>query len=323
MKNDTAVACSKTVYTKTSWYKKSSIQKYLFVYTIIVPTFFVYLVLGLFPNALSAYYSLLQWDGLTEKVFVGLDNYKALFEDADLLTYAMNNLKLILLVPVLVILISLILADVLVNRVLKENKIYKVLYFIPNVLSSVVIALMWSFIYSGDFGVLNPFLKLFGIDMGRFYWLGDERTSLWAVIPVLIWGSVGFYVIIFMNAISSIPKSYYEYATLEGAGSFVRLFKITLPLISGITKVSTLFLVLGVFKEFSTIMVLTGGGPFGSSTTIGLYMFGLAFPLQYGSAASSTHAYGYASTIGMVMFVILVGTKFLIDKFFSNDQIEF
>lgn len=307
---------SANVLMPKGWVQKARVQKWIFLIIAIVPTYGGYLLFGLYPNLLSAYYSLWNWDGLSDPVFVGLKNYVTLFQDRFVWRALYHNLLFMVTIPPLVILISMLLAYLLTNKGFRGTPFFKVLFFFPNVLSSVVIALLWAFVYDGNFGLLNALLRLIGIENGNFYWLGDETTALWALVPPSVWGGVGFYVVIFMNAMATIPKSLYESATLEGANHMTRLFTITIPLIMPIVRVGTLFLVLGTIKGFETILILTRGGPGGSTDVIGMYMFDLAF-------GSSGHNYGYASAIGMFLFVILVVAKLIIDRYMGNKSVEY
>lgn len=124
------------------------------------------------------------------------------------------------------------------------------------------------------------------------------------------------YVIIFVNAMIAIPKSFYEAAIMEGAGDWTLLRKITLPMIMPVVRVSILFLAVGTIKGFEIVLILTNGGPAGSTDVIGLYMFNLAF-------GEGSHNYGYASAIGMLLFVILSTTKFLMDKYMDKRGIDY
>lgn len=196
------------------------------------------------------------------------------------------------------------------------NRIYKVLFFFPNVLSVVAVALLWAFVYDGSFGILNAGLKLIGIDMEGYYWLGEKKTAFWAIIPPTVWWAVGFYFVIFMNAMAGIPKSLYEAAILEGASHRQRLMQITFPLMMPIIRVSAIFLMLSMFKGFENILILTNGGPSGSTDVIGLYMFNIAF-------GTGSHSYGYASAIGMFLFVILVLAKLIIDRLTAGQDAEY
>ncbi|NGP44970.1 sugar ABC transporter permease [Bacillaceae bacterium SIJ1] len=295
---------------------KAKVQRNLFLLLAIGPPFGGYLLFTLYPNILSVYYSLLNWDGMTEPEFVGLQNFVSMFQDQFVWRALSHNLFLLLVVPVSVILISLVLAYFLSNKNYKENKMLKLLFFFPNILSTVVIAILWQFIYDGNYGLLNELRRFIGLDVGNFYWLGDERTALWAVVPAWVWGSVGLYVIIFVNAMDSIPKSYYEAAIMDGARDWTLLFKITLPTIMPIVRVSILFLILLTVKGFDMMLILTNGGPAGSTDVIGLYMYNLAF-------GEETRNYGYASAIGMLLFVILITAKIIVDTYMKKRNIDY
>jgi len=306
---------SKRTY-KHSMFEKSNVQRNLFLFLAIVPPFAGYLLFTLYPNILSVYYSFLNWDGMSEPIFIGLENFIALFKDSFVWRALSHNLFLLIVVPISVVFISLVLAYLLSNKTYKENKSLKLLFFFPNILSTVVVALLWQFIYDGDYGLLNEVLQLIGIDIGNFYWLGNESTALWAIVPVWVWGSVGLYVIIFSNAMDSIPKSYYEAAIMDGAGDWTLLFKITLPTIMPIVRVAILFLILATVKGFDMILVLTNGGPSGATDVIGLYIFNLAF-------GEASRNFGYASAIGILMFVILVSLKLLMDRYMNKRGIDY
>ncbi|MHA6480788.1 carbohydrate ABC transporter permease [Paenibacillus sp. strain BS8-2] len=303
---------------KTAALANKQVQKTLFLVLAVVPPFAAYMLFTLYPNVLSIYYSFLDWNGIGEKTFIGLDNYIRLFQDPVVVNALKNNLILVVTVIPITLVISLVLADLLVNRKYKENGFYKVLFFFPNVLSLVVIALIWSFIYDGTFGLLNGLLRAIGIG-GDHNWLGSQGTALASMVPLYVWCYVGFYVVIFINAMSAIPKNIYESATLDGITNFQRLTKITLPLMSGIIRVGMIFLMLNVIKGFEYMFIMTKGGPGGSTEVISLYMFNLAF----GTLNLGQHFYGYASTIGMFIFVLLVLLKVGIDKIFSKDSVEF
>lgn len=307
---------------KRTWMQKGKNQKRIFLAAVVGPAFAAYLLFGLYPNIMSVYYAFLEWDGVGPTKFVGTFNFTEMIKDPFLWRALYHNLLLALVVPVVIILLAVILADLLASRTFRENKLYKVIYFFPNVLSSVVISLIWVFIYDGKFGLLNAMFKIVGIDMKEFYWLGDEKTSLLAVAIPIIWSAVGFYVIILMNAMSSIPSSLYESAILDGIGHWKRLFKITLPLISGVIRVSLIFIVLGILKGFEMVMILTRGGPAGSSDVIGLYMYSYVFGGTFTGGSSGSN-YGYASAIGMLLLIILVGLKLIVDKFFTKEAVEY
>lgn len=295
---------------------KASRQKMTFLIIAIAPSLLGYILFTLYPNIMSVYYSFLEWDGLTAPKYVGFDNFVHLVKDKFVWRALYHNVIYMIIVPALIVFISLLLAYLLNMKSYKENAWYKVIYFFTNVLSTVVVALLWAFIFDGSFGLLNGIIELFGIKMNDFYWLGSTKTAIWALVLPMVWGGVGLYVVIFINAMSAIPKSLYEAAQLEGARPMALLFKITIPLIRNVIRVCVVFVVLGSLKGFEMILILTNGGPEGSTDVIGLYMFNLAFGKEY-------HNYGYASAIGMLLFVILIGAKLIIDKYYPEESIEF
>jgi len=296
--------------------RNAKTQRNLFLLLALTPAFGGYLLFTLYPNILSVYYSLLNWNGISEPEFVGLSNFVSLFQDNYVWRALLNNLFYMATVPIAVISISLLLGYLLANKGYKGTSFFKVLFFFPNVLSTIVIALLWTFIYDGSFGLLNDFLRLLGLPIGNFYWLGETKTALAAIVPPYVWGGVGLYVIIFMNAMTTIPKSLYESAFLEGARHMTILFRITIPLIMPIVRISALFLVLGTLKGFEKQLILTNGGPAGATDVVGLYIFNLAF-------GTENHNYGYASAVGMLLFVILVTAKLLMDKYMPDRSVEY
>lgn len=314
--SESAVTVKQTAPPAKKWSHKAKMQKRLFVLIAVGPCLAGYILFTLYPNLLSVYYAFLSWDGISEKTFVGFQNFVYMIKDGFVWRALKHNALLMLTVPPLTVLLSLCLAYLLIYKGYREARFYKVLFFFPNVLATVVVTLLWAFIYDGSYGLLNGLLRLLGFSIGDYYWLGEKSSALWALLPPMIWGGVGFYIVIFMNAMRSIPESIYESAVMEGATHWTRLFRITIPLISPVIYVSVLFLVLGVLKGFEMVLILTNGGPAGSTDVIGLYMFNLAF-------GADSHNYGYASAIGMLLFAILVVAKLVIDKYTKKDGYEY
>lgn len=301
---------------KKSFYEKRTTQTWMFVILAVTPAYVGYWLFALYPNILSVYYSLLNWDGFSEPTFVGFENFVILFKDPYFWDAISHNLFLVVTVTPLTIIISIVLSYLITHKKYKGSSLFKVLFFFPNVLSTVVVALLWGFIYDGTYGLLNGFIELFGFDMNNYYWLGDARTALGAIVPPTVWGAVGLYIVIFSNAMSTIPKSLYEAAILEGASHFTRMRLITIPLIQPILRFSVLFIVLNEIRGFEQVLVLTNGGPVNSTEVISLYMFNLAFGEEYRN-------FGYASAIGMVLFTFLLGVKLIVDKYMPNKGNEY
>jgi len=211
------------------------------------------------------------------------------------------------------------LAYLIANKNYAENKLYRILFFFPNIIPVVLLALLWAFIYDGDIGLLNQILKIFGIDVGGKYWLADPKLAIWALMIPLIWSGVGFSVIIYINAMAAIPKSLYETATLEGATHFQKLRMITFPLISGAVKVTYIFLILSAFKNFDVIMLMTDGGPANATETVGLYIYHMAF----GATLRGTKHFGYSSALGMILCIFFVVFKLVLEKVFKDPEVQY
>lgn len=293
----------------------------VFLLAVVGPTFIGYSVFTLFPNLLSLYYSLLDWDGISNPIFVGFSNYVAMFKDKFLWITLYHNVIMVIVIPVFTVLISVYLADLLVNRNLKGTNFYKVLFFFPNVLSIVVLGLIFTFVYDSQYGIIDAILKAMGI--GPVQWLGNVNTALACVMAATVWIYISFYLVIIANAMSTIPKSLYESALLDGITNTQRLFKITIPLISQILQVCAILMITTVFKSFEFVMVLTRGGPGGATDIIGNYMFGYAFGSVTAGSTSTSANFGYASAIGVLLTVILVGSKLLLDKVFNDEPVQY
>ncbi|MEH7272860.1 carbohydrate ABC transporter permease, partial [Neobacillus vireti] len=156
---------------KSTMFEKASFQKNIFLLLAIGPPFGGYLLFTLYPNILSVYYSFLNWDGMSEPIFVGFQNFIALVQDQFVWRALSHNLFLLIVIPITVVILSLVLAYLLSYKEYKERKFLTLLFFFPNILSTVVVAMLWQFIYDGDYGLLNEFLRFLGLDVGNFYWL--------------------------------------------------------------------------------------------------------------------------------------------------------
>ena len=302
--------------------KRIDKRKAGFLLITIGPAFVFYCLFTLWPNLMSAYYSLLEWNGVSKPKFVGLNNFIALLSDDRVWRgLAINLIILVITVPT-VVLLALFLAFALTNTKFRENRFYRVLFFFPNILPVVVVALLWSFIYDGDMGLLNWLLGKFTSRWEGNFWLANKETALFCVMIPMIWCKVGFNMILYINAMQAIPSSLYEVATLEGATSLQKLRLVTVPLIRETVVVSTVFLMLGAFRDFELIMLTTNGGPGGTTTTLGFYMYTLAFG-QGGAGVSVVHLYGYASAAGMLLMVVLLVLKAVMDRFTKAESVQY
>lgn len=206
--------------------------------------------------------------------FVGLENYAYMFRDRRFVQALTNTLRLMLAVPVVTIGISLVLAAVLTQTKLRERSLYRTLFFFPSIISMTVVGIVWSFVFHPTMGILNTLLKGIGLGSLTRPWLGDSASALWCVGIALIWQAAGYYMVMHIAAIDSIPRDIYEAATIDGASGVRQFYAITLPNIwdiVGITYVLSLSGTINLSYVLSSVM--TGGGPNGASTVLLQYMY--------------------------------------------------
>ena len=259
------------------------------------PGYLVYTVFMIIPLGLCFFYSFTNWDGISKKYkMIGLRNFERLFQDASFF----NALKVTLIITVITVLIYNVLGVFLAVILSKKSRICafaKSAVFVPTVLSSVVVAFIWSYIMQTDGGVINTILGLFGVPRVDFY---DTPLHTIVMISVIIsWNGLGLFLVIYMATLNTIPQELMEAAEVDGASGFQRFFKITLPLMMpGITINSVLSLA-GGLKQYDHVKVITGGGPGGATQTITLQAVEKAFVYN---------RRGYSSAIILVLFILIV-----------------
>lgn len=282
-------------------------KKKMFIAWCIIPALVLFLVFMVYPIIKGFSMSLYSWSGLSDNAtFIGFDNFKTLMTD-DYFIKALKNTGFLLIVfPVATIIFSLLLAVFLTQGKLKEKNFYRLVFFFPNVLSMVVIGVLFTYVYDPSIGILNSFLEKVGLDVFAHAWLGDSKTVLWAVALAMVWQAVGYYMVIYMAGLDGIPPELYEVADIEGATFWQRFRFVTLPMIWEIVRVTLVFFITGVFNlSFIFVNVMTLGGPDGNSEVLLTYMYKQAF----------TNAnYGYAMAIGVVIFIMAIGMALVMNK---------
>ena len=257
------------------------------------------LLLGVFllyPLISSLQLSLLDWNGLGNTArFVGLSNWVKLAHDAVFWQALKNNVILAVTSIVVQLPIALLLA-VLLEKAGRGSRVLKVLYFLPLLMSSVAIGVLFKNVYDPNFGPLNAALQAFGLDSLAQDWLGDPHLSLGSTIAVIIWQNTPFYMILFLAGLSSMPAEVNEAAVLDGASEWTIFWRIKLPHLQGTVRTAALLSVLGSLRYFDLVYVMTGGGPEGSSEVMATYMYRTVF---------NSFQLGYGSTIGSAMFLIV------------------
>jgi multiple sugar transport system permease protein len=254
-------------------------------------------VFMLFPLGFSLYMSFQRWDVFSPPKFVGLKNFEELFTSDPLFLIAIRNTVIFTLGTVVpTILISLVVAGVL-NRKVKGIGIFRTIVFLPLAISSVVMAVVWQFVFNTDNGLLNIMLGWVGI--GPVPWLVEPRWAMVSLCIVSVWRSVPFATVILLAAMQGVPETVYEAARIDGAGEMRQFLSITVPLIRGAISFVVVISIIHAFQAFDMVYVLNGanGGPETATYVLGIMLFQHAF---------SFLEFGYASALAWVMFAILL-----------------
>ncbi|BDG43645.1 carbohydrate ABC transporter permease [Saccharococcus caldoxylosilyticus] len=274
----------------------------------ILPPLLLIVALIYIPIIMTGYYSLTQWDGIGQMKFIGLDNYKELIKDG-MFWKSVYHSFLLAVFSVISLLGYLAVSLVLSGKVKGANLLRKI-YLIPMLLSSVAIGQLWLRIYHPSNGMLNYFLSFLGIENPP-NWLADPSIVLYAIFIPIIWQYAGFYILIYYAALKSIPPSIIEAAIIDGANPLQLAYKIKVPLISGVIKVTIVLAVVGSLKYFDLIYVMTDGGPNGASEVMASYMYHKAF---------RSFNFGYGSTVAFSLLFICMIVTWLIRKLTNSSE---
>jgi N-acetylglucosamine transport system permease protein len=292
--------------------------RWRFLLGALVPALVLHVVFVLSPYGQAFYLSLTDWSGVAgEAHYVGVGNYARLGRDSLFLDAVRNNAVMLAVVPVVTIAAGLFLAGMLHRggRGRTGRSAYQIVYFFPQLLSLVVIGVLWGFVYNPNTGLINSGLRAAGLGSLARSWLAEPSLALIAVMAVLIWSSVGFYVVLFGAAIDAIPRDLYEAATLDGAGGWTTFRRVTLPLVRGSVQVAFVYLGIAALDGFAVVQVMTvgPGGPDGATEVIGLSLYRNAF--TYGK-------FGYASAMGVALFFATLTLAVVALRSGRNERLE-
>ena len=253
----------------------------------VLPQVLGFLAFVAFPLFFSLYLCFAEWNFIDMPIFVGTKNIEALFRDRIFWKSILNTLIYIVIVVPSTLVCSLGLA-LLTNRKLPFMKFYRGALFLPMVTSTVAIAMVWSFIYQPNGGVLNTFLGMFGVEEMPG-WLVDTKYARFAVSIVGIWLKVGYYYIIFDAGLKNIPQELYEAAEIDGASTWTKIKRITIPLLSSVMFFVSVMLFIDIFNMFNEVYIMTQGGPDYSTYTLSMYIYFYAFnQFDMGRAAAAS-----------------------------------
>ena len=272
--------------------KKEWAAAYLFIAPLVIGLMVFYI----YPFIQNFWFSFNEVNRFNLATFTGLENYRTLFTDKELYRTLGNALKYVVITVPVGLCLSLLVAALL-NTKVRGSSLYRTIYFLPSVTMSVAIALVWKWIYNGEFGILNSILRLFGVEGQN--WLSNPRIAFYMVMIVGVWMSVGYNMIILLAGMQGISKSYYEAAAIDGAGPVKRFLTITIPMLTPTIFFVMITSIISGFQVFDTIYMMIGKTSLAYESTQTLVMMFYRYAFDYGQK-------GYAAAISIFIFVIIM-----------------
>ena len=277
--------------------------------TLVIPGLLTFVFAILAPICLSIYYGFTDFSGLGAYNFIGIDNYKELFQDKNFWMSLKNSLLLAAGFIIIQHPLAIITAAILDRMGKKAEGFFRCVYFLPNVISVAVIAYLWKFIYNPNFGLLNKIGADLGFS-GRTNWLGTG-TAIWSVLIVLIWHGFGWGMLIYYTGIKNIDPVLYEAAAIDGANNKQIFLKITLPLMKPVIEVNVTLAVISALKQMETVYLLTAGGPGNETQFLANYLYKQAF---------SAFRYGYGNAISVIFVFICIMATVILNRIFKEGE---
>lgn len=287
-------------------------EKNLFILVCLLPALILFFTFLIYPTIQVFRMSMFKWGGFSNnQQFVGLDNFKILWADENFFRTVQNTILLIVVVTLFTVVLAVLFAAILSTEKIRGNNFFRIIFYIPNILSIVVIAGIFSAIYDPKAGLLNAVLP----EAWNKLWLGDQSIVIYSLAFALIWQAIGYYMVMYMAGMANIPASLYEAADLDGAGKIGKFFNVTLPLIwNSIRTTLTFFIISTINLSFLLVQILTDGGPDGSTEVFLSYMFKQAY---------TNSSYGYGMAIGVVIFIFSFGLSGIVSHITKRDILEY
>ena len=292
---------------------KSNLKRRAFVFACVAPAVLLFTIFMVVPTFNVFRLSLFQRSTFTpQETFIGLKNFQMLMKDAAFIRSMQNMLLLIVMVTIFTMGTALIFAGILTREKLKGQDFFRIVFYIPNILSVVVISGIFSAIYApDDTGMLNSILRLFGGE--NVAWKGEQNVMT-SIVIAMVWQAIGYYMVMYMSSMAAVPESLYESAGLDGANRVQQFFQITIPLIwTNIRTTLTFFVISTINMAYLFVTAMTGGGPNRASNVALFYMY----------EQKNKSGYGYAMAIGVVIFLVSFGLSALVNKVTEREVLEY
>ena len=291
-------------------------QRSAFILFCILPTLILFVLFTVYPMVNGLYLSFFEWSGASaDKEFVGLKNYVKLLNDPIIPRTIWHDYFLVLTKVVGIMVLATFFAVALTQLRIKESPFYRVIFFFPNIMSVVVIGILWSFIYNPDLGIVNSGLRAIGLEEWARPWLGDETWALPSLVLPAVWAGIGLFMLMMMGGILNVPKTLYEVAKIDGASEWQQFWRVTVPLIWPQIKNSILYIVITTLNgSFILVQVMTQGGPNNATQVMGSYLYQQAFK-QYN--------FGYGATIGVMILILSLVTVLVLQFFLRRERVQY
>jgi multiple sugar transport system permease protein len=283
-------------------------KKTILPYLLVSPYIVHFLMFVAFPVIFSIVLTFHTWNIISPMKYNGVTNYITLFKDSAFLKSIVNTLIFLVIHIPLQIITALFLAEIL-NQNIKLRGLFRGAFFLPVIVSGVVVTILWQQLFGFDMGLLNRMLT--GIGLGKVGWLTDPDIAMTSIAIMATWKNVGLYIILFLVGLQTVPEQYYEAADLEGATHAQKFFKITLPMINPTIFMVVILSTIGGFSLFIEPYIMTGGGPLNSTLSAVLYIYKQGFFYYH---------MGYAATLGLVFALIILGVVVIQKKFIEKDH---
>ncbi|HOA20909.1 MAG TPA: sugar ABC transporter permease [Anaerolineaceae bacterium] len=278
----------------------------------LLPGFVIYIGFIFYPILETVRTSFFAWNGFSaQRDWVGLENYRTVFSDAQFADAFLHNLIFILFFCILPVLLGLLLASLLTRKALPGMTFFRTVLFLPQVISMVVVGVIWRWIFNPQFGPLNILLNSVGLSSLTRAWLGDFALALPAVGSIGTWVQYGFCMILFLAGMQHISEEYYEASSLDGANAFQQFVHVTIPGLRAEIGVALVTTIIAALRVFDLVYVTTRGGPGNATLVVGFLIYRSAF---------QQNRIGYASAIATILMLIILGISLLIRRFQTGNE---
>ncbi len=278
----------------------------------LLPGLFLFISILIAPIAVSLYRSLFDWNGFTEGTFIGFNNYIELFTNGSIkFVTSLKNSLLLAFFSVFVQLPLALLLALLLGRKFKGDRVFLSIYFMPVLISTVVIGQLWLKIYNPDYGLINRFLDMVHLENLKHVWVGEESTALGSIIVPTIWQYVGYHMLLMYAGVKGVSTDLREAAMLDGASPWQVDRYVVIPIIKPIIRVSVIFAVTGSLKAYDLVRILTEGGPFQSTEVPSTLLENMLF---------LRNRYGMGSTISVMLILLCFAFALLITAIFRDKE---